>query len=419
MIKTTLGFAGEYFLDTISITTADGFQLNIANQVSVIMIYEDMFSPFISGTLFMKDTLDLPNVIGRSGLNLLTLKLFTPTIEERKQINLVCHIYKHGDRVLSADRTQQYAFHFISEESIKNQKGVSALFSGNPTDLVGNILKKYLGTKKTFSGSNTTNNIKYVSNFWTPTQNISYITEHARGKDGENFVFFENRDGFNMFCPSEFSSKQVATIQEFSNIDSVGKSENKAAPENITRDLNLDYKTILSINIDTVYDYMRDYDAGMIKTKMYISDPVLKKYKIERFDIRTDTKSKLNKNRLYSDRVVEASEAVVMNGVSHYNTMSNGDATNLTYYQKRISQLRQFQSSKIEIEVFGRTDYTVGKKVYVNLNQVRSFTMDDTAGAFLDKVNSGYYIISAVAHKFTGDRHTAVLELIKDSTDLQ
>lgn len=293
------------------------------------------------------------------------------------------------------------------------------MFSGNPNELVNSILKKYLGTKKTFSFSNATNNIKYVSNFWTPTQNIAYIIDHSQGKEGENFVFFENRDGFNMFCLSDFSSKQVKAIQEFSNVDYVGKSKNNAIPEKITRDIAMDYKSILSVNIDTVYDYMRDYDAGMIKSKMYISDPVLKKYKVERFDIRNDKKPKLNKNRLYSDRVVDASIPVVMNGVRHYNTMSNGDATNLTYYQKRISQLRQFQSSKIEIEVFGRTDYTVGKKVYLEMNQIRSFTMGDKADDFLDKVNSGYYIISAVAHKFTGDKHTAVLELIKDSTELQ
>ena len=419
MIKTTLGFAGEFFLDTILLSSADGVDLNIANQVSAILIYEDMFSPFISGTLFMKDTLDLPNIIGRSGLNRLTLKLFTPTIEDRKQINLVCHIYKHGERVLSADRTQQYSFQFISEESINNQKRISSSFSGNPNDLVSGILKKHLNTKKQFFSSKTTNNIKYVSNFWTPTQNISYIVDHSRGKDGENFLFFENRDGFNMFCPSEFSSKEVKTIQEFSNMDYVSKSKNKSMPEKITKDINMDYRSILSINLDTVYDYIKDYDAGMIKSRMYIADPVLKKYKIENFDIRNDTKSKLNANRLYSDRVVEASPTVIMSSLRQYNTHSMGDSTNFDYMQKRISQLRQFQSSKIEIEVFGRTDYTVGKKVYLDMNQVRSFTMDDKAEDFLDKVTTGYYIISAVVHKFAGDKHTALLELIKDSTELQ
>jgi hypothetical protein len=154
----------------------------------------------------------------------------------------------------------------------------------------------------------------------------------------------------------------------------------------------------------------------MIKSKLYISDPVLKRYKIKTFDLSTDKKELLNKNRLYTDKVISESQTTIMSGTRQYNTMSAGDSTNFDYYQRRISQIRQFQASKVEIEVLGRTDYTVGKKVLLDINKIRSFSAGDDQGDFLDKILSGYYIISAVAHKFSLDKHICSLELIKDST---
>jgi hypothetical protein len=246
-----------------------------------------------------------------------------------------------------------------------------------------------------------------VSNFWTPTENIRFLSEVSRGTGGDNFVFFENRDGFNFLCLNDMANKQKPTLQTFTNIDSLGKGK---------KDINLDYQTIISINVDTIYDYFKDLDSGMIKSKLYISDPVLKRYKIKTFDLSTDKKELLNKNRLYTDKVISESQTTIMSGTRQYNTMSAGDSTNFDYYQRRISQIRQFQASKVEIEVLGRTDYTVGKKVLLDINKIRSFSAGDDQGDFLDKILSGYYIISAVAHKFSLDKHICSLELIKDST---
>ena len=203
------------------------------------------------------------------------------------------------------------------------------------------------------------------------------------------------------------ANKQKPTLQMFSNIDSLGKGK---------KDLNRDYETIISINVDTFYDYFKDLDSGMIKSKLYVSDPVLKRYKIKTFDLSTDKKELLNKNRLYTDKVISESQTTIMSGIRQYNTMSSGDSSNFDYYQRRVSQIRQFQSSKIEIEVFGRTDYTVGKKVHVDINKIRAFSKGDDQAEFIDKLLSGYYIISAVAHKFSLKDHICSLELIKDST---
>jgi len=412
-------FAGEYNIEYASILTPEGVELNVVKQITSLVVYEDIFSPFITGTLFLRDTFDLPNVFGRGGMNSLKLKISTPTISENKKINLSCTIYKHEDRVVVADRTQQYALHFISEESLQNQKRISAAFNGSPSDIAGKIAREHLRSKKPVISSFSTNTIRYVSNFWTATQNLQYIAEQSSGKFGESFLFYENRDGFNFSCISELASKTIKPIQEFSDFEYVAKANNPTIPQSVSRDLNLDYKSVLSVNMDVLYDYMNDYDSGMIKTKYYVADPVLKKLSIRNFDMTEDNKVPLNENRLYTDYVIRNSYPVIMSSTSQYNTFNTGDPKNLKRTQRRISQISQFKSSKLEIEVFGRTDYTVGKKVKLDSEQLRPFALGDSVEDYSDKTISGNYIISAVAHRFMPDKHICTLELVKDSTKLK
>ncbi len=46
-----LRFAGDVSIDKVKIVTLKGFTQDIAAQVINIQIYEDLFSPFMSGSL--------------------------------------------------------------------------------------------------------------------------------------------------------------------------------------------------------------------------------------------------------------------------------------------------------------------------------------------------------------------------------
>jgi hypothetical protein len=58
----TLKFAGEVSLDKVRIITPSGFYQDIAGQVINVQVYEDIFSPFITGSLIVKESLDLVNL---------------------------------------------------------------------------------------------------------------------------------------------------------------------------------------------------------------------------------------------------------------------------------------------------------------------------------------------------------------------
>ena len=99
----------------------------------------------------------------------------------------------------------------------------------------------------------------------------------------------------------------------------------------------------------------------------------------------------------------------------HANFNNFGDVTNAKTIQKRISQLHQATATKINIVVPGRTDYTIGKKVRVNLNKFNPIADTDSEKDTIDNMFSGNYIISSVNHFIDREKHQCHMELIKDS----
>ena len=61
--KNSLRFAGDVTIDRVVVTTSRGVYQEIQGQVLQIQIFEDLFSPFITVILSLKDTLDLSNVL--------------------------------------------------------------------------------------------------------------------------------------------------------------------------------------------------------------------------------------------------------------------------------------------------------------------------------------------------------------------
>lgn len=414
MTQSTLTAAGEYIVEEASMQTQDGVGLNFVKQISGIEIFEDLFSPFISGNLYIKDTLDLPNVFGRSGMNILRLRIGTPSFPDNTKIDGFFHVYKMSDRVQSKKRESSYVLRFISIESMYDQKRLSTQFKGTGHTLVQNILDNKLKTNKKYRYSEASNEVKFVSNFWTASKSIAYITEHSKRTSGvANFMFFENREGFNFVNISDLVEAQE--IQSFDNSDYVATA---TSPDG--RSVGLDpmksYSSVIEFRADTVYDYISDYDAGMIKTRLYIADPIQKRFSVRNYSLNADKAPLLNVALNYTDNVINLSEPMIASKTRFFNNHNIGDSTNVEFIQNRVAQLRKLQSMKIEIKVLGRTDYTVGKKVYFNTEKMMSINKED--GDVNDKLFSGFYIISAINHSFTTDKHICTMELIKDSTQI-
>jgi hypothetical protein len=92
-----------------------------------------------------------------------------------------------------------------------------------------------------------------------------------------------------------------------------------------------------------------------------------------------------------------------------------GDTSTFKTFQERLSLFKQLEAMQLEIEVPGRTDYTVGQKVAVEFSKMEPTTKRDSNEDTVDKLYSGNYIVAAVNHYIDRDMHTCHMELVKDS----
>jgi hypothetical protein len=423
-MKEQLTYAGQYDLITADILQPGGFALDVRDQIQLITIYEDLFSPLMSGNMVMLDTADLPNLFGQSGTDLLRLKIKTPTLDKSKAIDRLFHIYRLSDREQTNERSLSYVYHFVAAESLlDSNKTVSKTFRGKAETTVEKIIKKEIGTEVPLNADPTINEFTYTSNHWSPLKNIVYCTEHAVSNEDKtpDIIFYENRDGFNLKSLTKLCKEKP--IASFTSDDSLSQivSDGVNAGD-VVKNLEVDYANISMVYAGTYYDYLKAKSVGTFSTRMFSYDMTSKKFDDKTYNTNMDTRKKLNEMSFYKADLIDNSyiggnSTIHVNQSHHYKVYDNTkEVSDFATKQQRISILRQLQIHKIEITVFGRTDYTVGKTVVVSINSLRQFDRTNSDKDIFDNVLSGKYIVSAIAHRFTrSGKHECTLELSRDT----
>ena len=411
-----LRFAGDVNIEKVSIITSSGFTQEITNQVVGLQIFEDLFSPFITGSLIIKDSLDLLNLFPFSGEEFLQLRVSTPTLKGSK-IDGNFYIFKMADREIVGDRSVVYELHFITQEAVIDlNKRISKAYSGRCSEIAKTLMedKEFgLQLKRKIFIEETRNSTKFISNYWNPVKSLNYLCDHSlNANDSPTFVFYENRAGFN-FVSLETLYTNSDVVQEF--VYDNYKRDELPGGQGINNPSE-QYKRIKELRIPTVYDYMKNTQEGMYASKQYSFDITTKTVFVNNFDIKTDFEKQkhLNPHAPISSNAIYRPSAMIINKPTYYGSFTNEkDVTNASFLQKRISGMRQADANKIEITVPGRTDYTVGQKVIINVDRIEPMKKGETNTR--DEVISGAYIIGAINHYIDREKHECVMELFKES----
>jgi hypothetical protein len=414
-----LRFAGDVSIDKIKIVSQSGFAQDIAAQVINIQIYEDLFSPFMSGSLIVKDSLDLVNLMPFIGEEFLELDISTPTLKKSKNIKGSFYIYKLSNREIIGDRSVVYQLHFVSKEAIVDvNKKISRVFANKISDLVEPFIKDKtfgLESDKQVFVEPTINNFKYISNFWSPVKNIMYLVDNAANMNKTpNYVFFENRDGF--YFISLESLYGADPYQEFTYDKYVRDSLPQGGD---VRNIPEDFKRIKEINIPVGFDYMDRISSGMLSSKILSYDVTTKKYATKNYDMfkRFEEQKHLNNFPINSNKAIFKSNSFLINYPKYYANFNGfGDVTNHKIIQERLSLTKLAESNKLQITVPGRTDYTVGQKIAIVLNKMEPLTERDRDTT--DKMFSGFYLIAAINHYIDREKHECIMEVIKESSQM-
>ncbi len=413
-----LRFAGDVNIEKATLVTPKGVFQNVTGQILSIKVFEDIFSPFITGSLVLKDSFDYHSMLPLLGEEFLELALNTPTIPGGK-LKGTFHVYKMNEKINYGDRSTVYELSFISVESlVDTNKKLSKVFSGKISDIVSTFIYDPidgLESKKKFLLENTRNTIKYVSPYWSPVKNLTFLADNSISEtQSPSFLFFENRDGFNF--------RSLEKLYE-------GPVQQKFIMDRYTRDdfpmggnaLNIleDYKRIGTVEYSTNYDYMDRLRSGMLSSKLISYDSTKKTYTVKNYSARNrfDSQKHLNKNPNFSkDVIARASSNHILFPRAFETFTSFGDTTNSKILQERISFMKMAESQKITITVPGRMDYTVGMVVDVTIFKRQPVRKSDRQDELIDPIHSGKYLIAAIGHTVKPTGHDCVIELIKDSS---
>lgn len=412
-----LRFAGDVTVSKVRIITAKGFYQDVSAQVLNIQVYEDLFSPFMSGSLILKDSLDLVNLFPFIGEEYLELELSTPSIE-KYSIKGKYYIYKMSNREMTGDKSVVYQLHFISLEAIVDlNKKVSRVFAGDISKLIEPFIKNKtygLESDKNVSIEDTSNNLKYISNYWTPIQNIMYLVFSAVNKNkSPNYVFFENRDGFYFISLESLYSNPVV-YQNFV-YDKYTRDELPGGGS--ARNIEKDYNRIIEISMPTVFDYMDRIRSGMLSSRQISYDITKKTYSDKNYTMfqRFEQQKHLNKFPINSDSSTFRANSKIINLPKNFGNFNGfGDVTQSKSNQERTSLMKLAEANKINITVLGRCDYTVGQKINLDLKRIEPLSSID--GDTTDKMFSGNYIIAAINHYVDRQVYECHMEIIKESS---
>ena len=411
-------FAGDVSIRKAEIVSQNGTYHNIIPQILNVQIFEDMFSPFITGSIIVRESLDFANLFPLVGEEIVNLEIATPSLNKRLKGQFF--IYKMSDRDTLGDKSVVYQLHIISRESVIDlNKKISRPFSGKVSEIATQILNEPtvgLETDKSVIVEPTANSTKYISNFWSPVQNLNYLCSNALNRNkSPTYLFFENREGLNFLSLDTLYTPEI--LQTFVN-DKYARDNQRGGGGSI-KNIDEDFKRIQQIRIPQTFDYMDRISSGMQASNLILYDFTKKQYSVKTFDMLKgyDENKHMNFYPVISNNQTRRADSTILRSFRYYANFSGyGDVTNNNSIQKRISLLKQAESFKVEIVVPGRWDYTVGKKVNLQLTRIEPLAKEDIDTK--DKLYSGTYLIAAINHYVSKEKHECNIELIRESLNL-
>ena len=403
--------ASDYSLTTISIITSTGASVDLKPVLLELNIYEDIFSPVMTGDVTVGDAGDILSSYQIHGNEFIAIAVDKPSLG--KPIKKIFRIYKVANRSFGTASLQNYVFYFCSEELIlSTQNQLSKSYKGLTIDaMVKDILNNKLkvNPNKMSNGifTATTSVHDIIVPRMQPLEAIEWLTPRAYNTNQNLFFFFENRDGFN-FTSFEYLLTQSAYATYTRSVK-------------VTQDPDQNFNSYNFINVIEDFDIIKASRNGTYSSSVNVLDIVNRKYQTYNFSA-TQLANNAILNKSISVNTLQnrlgQNLFTVKEGMIKYVTSTDSDPTSnptnvKDWLPQTASRLGQINSFKCVISIPGDVMMKVGN--VINLVIPRMVVQDGKDQN--DPMRSGRYLVSGVHHIFQQDIYTTVLELLSDSVN--
>lgn len=404
--------ASEFDVNYVHIYTYNSeLPIDITKMVNYIEVFESIYTPFITLNVNITDTLSLNNILPFIGEEFIELDVRGPDgvfgiIKE------AFYIYKLSDRMAASDKAFVYTLHCISAGAIADMNlKISQAITGQPSEIVENLFARnsLAITKKMYSHP-TKNSISYISNYWSPMQNITYISNRAVSKDtsSASYLFYETIKQFN-FVPLDALVAQEANFTYF------------YTPNTHIPGIETQQTIIHRLYVDETFNYLNRVMDGAYGNRTLTVDPLRKNYSYNYYDFLEsyDKHSRLNTLPFATNNAPRRINSVFRTKITPTQTIPtmNSDKAN-EWFSQRLTELAAINSQAINIDVIGRFNLNAGNVIEVVVpisNVTNSDSSENSMRNSFDRTLSGRYLVTSIKRLLTRERHTMTLQASKDS----
>lgn len=416
---------GEVSIEELTLISTNNVTISLIDYLIELNIYESIFSNVMTGEIILSDSANLIKHFPITGEEYLNVKLRTPGFNDSAKytIEKTFRVFTVEDRVLARDQnTQIYKLKLISPEAVADSYSILySPFKGNVTKIVQDLFNNNLKIGKDLNViTGADNNIKFISNGWSPFKCINWLSKKTIPSDGKacNFLFWESSKSF------YFGS--LETI--FQDGNSIGDYRYAATGVAIgTDDITEKMTLITDLTVLNGLDYIVGLDSGYFASKLIALNLYNKKQEVTFYDYveeyaKYKHTSQSNPFPLFNKNTITRNVNSHVRVYPKYPNLHTGIKKNYNermgeIYGNRLSNMKELDNLKLNIIIHGRTDVEAGQLINVKFPDMEPPGESEIAQDKIDNRYSGRYLITAINHKINLLNHSMSMEVIKDSFD--
>lgn len=428
----------QFQVKEISLTLSSGAKFDISSLFEEINLYENLFTPCMTASITIRDSNNLFSSLRLAGTEKVTISLDKggdAAVDSFDYIKKFV-IYKITNRLMVTPTSQIYTMHLINEDFIFSlQKKIDLIYEGSYSEFVEKILHDHLKVpdstitdggsgKGNFEMSKgATNRVHLLKQ--TPFDIIDFCTKRALNKDDmPDFVFYENKIGYNFISLSTLFSEQ----DPFFKID--------IRPKRIGGAKESEFLSARDFKILTSFDVVENIKSGSYAGKFIGFDTITRNVRVITYedsfsynDKHANDNAESNlvdfKNRdeksafeMYDSRIVSYPFQFTREKLQ-YIVENSPDMTNYVdptheYIFKRKAIFQNLMQRRIRLVMPGNFAFLAGYLVQVDVPKF-ALVEGRSDSDVIDETISGNYIILGVRHILKYNKHETVLEVGTDS----
>jgi len=403
--------SSDYKLNTLNIVTSDGKIVDIRGLIVELNLYEDIWSPVMTGSVVMGDALDLISSFKMHGNEFIQVNVDKPSLN--KPINKTFRIYKISDRSLGSNGLQNYTIHFCSEELfLSTQSMISKSYKGLRIDqMISDLLlnKLRVSPSKINIIEQTSGVFDIIIPRMSALEAISWLTPRSYGPAKNLYFFFENRDGFNFVSYETLLQQPTYQIYGFN----IKLGQNPVYNSN----------TFNLIQVTQDFDMLKTMKSGAFSSTLATFDIVNRQFTAVNFNAKQLSNNAILNNFLpcndFTNRFgysVFQTDGNMLKFVISTDSDTTSNPANLKkWLPQTTSRLGMLNTFKIVGVVPGDILLKTGSVIGV---VVPKMEIQDATTAN-DPMRTGRYLVSSVHHKFILDTAATIVELLSDTVSAQ